>query len=106
MTAKTDPDRQRFKQMVRRRLSGLTRENGVEGAKATVISANGEEEIVDLLEDELAHKIIVHTDSPTRHPDPDEIRDDAVTSSAEHRAVILRAIENSRGRWRLVTSGS
>jgi hypothetical protein len=61
-----------------------------------VIDRDGETQVVDLLEDEIAHSVTVETQSSTRHLDPEEVWQLAIDSFGEQQAVLTRAIELHR----------
>jgi len=94
VSAYSQQDRWRLRSFLIRQLErGFTSEDGVQAAKARVIDRDGNAQLVDLLEDQIAHGVTVETESVTRHLDADEVRKLAVESFLEQRAVLTRSIE-------------
>jgi hypothetical protein len=94
VSARTGPDRQRMRSWLVRQLSqGFTNDDGVQAARARVIDRDGQTQMVDLLEDQIAHSVTVETEAITRHLDPEEVRRLAIESFEEQRVVLTRAIE-------------
>jgi hypothetical protein len=86
-------DRQRLKDWVTRNFGMFSDDNSVKSAKVSLLDADGKKQMIDLLEDQIAQSVEIMTESPTRHPDPDEIRKVIVESFEEHGDEIQRALE-------------
>jgi hypothetical protein len=96
LRATTAPDRQRFRSWLIRQLQGGAFADGAEAAKAKVIDRDGQRQMVDLIEDQIAHTATVMTNGVTRHLNPGDVYDAVQRNFEEQRAVLTRAIEMSR----------
>ncbi len=93
LSATNEPDRQRFRAWLIRHLAGMSADSSVEMAKAQVIDRDGQRQMVNLLEDQIAITTKVEILSAARSLNPEAVRDAIILAFKEQQGNITRAIE-------------
>jgi hypothetical protein len=83
----------RLKDWVVRHLESFGDNRTVRAAKVQLLDQDGERQLVDLLNDQITQSVTMNTQSVTRHPDAEEIREAIIAAFNANRDLLLRSIE-------------